>query len=395
MSKKTAPYQEAASRMIHGMKDDAEALVYPIYQTVAFSVEENEGYAQLNEYDADAYFYTRYSNPTLRNVERKLAALAGGEECLLFASGMNAITMTLLKLLQSGDRLVASRAVYGSSLHYIEDFLPQYGIRPVILDEEDLYRCDEIAPEAKLVYFETPVNPRVDCISISRVVAAAQRCGALTIVDNTFATPINQQPLAMGVDISIHSVTKYIGGHADVTAGAVITSRELILPLYEARKMLGGIPSPQDAFLVDRSLKSLHPRVKLHNENALQLAQFLVDQAAVVTVIYPGLEGTAQHEIAREQMRGFGGMLCIDLGSLAAARAFSENLRMIRNVPHMGATETMVCLPALTSHARFTEEQLRAAGLSPGLVRISVGLEDIADIIADCRQALSQLPNGA
>ena len=381
----------SATRMIHGRPDAEQSLVYPIYQTVAFSVEGNQDYSALNEYDADRFFYTRYSNPTLRNVEQKLAALEHGEECLLFSSGMNAITMTLLKLLKSGDTVVTARTVYGSTLHYIEDFLPNYGIQSVILGEEDLYRLDEIAPEATVVFFETPVNPRVDCISISRVVAAAKRCGALTIIDNTFASPINQTPLEYGVDVSIHSVTKYIGGHADVTAGAVITTRELIEPLYEARKMLGGIPSPQDAFLIDRSLKSLHVRMKLHNENAMQLARYFEDEVKVKEVLYPGLEGSSNHEIAKEQMSGFGGMLCIDLGRLEAARTFSESLQLLRNVPHLGAAETMVCLPALTSHARFSEDQLRAAGLSPGLVRISVGLEDVDDLIADCRQALQQI----
>ncbi|MCY4107007.1 MAG: PLP-dependent aspartate aminotransferase family protein [Chloroflexi bacterium] len=383
-----------ATNLIHGRKDAERSLVHPIYQTVAFSVDENEDYTELNEYDAERYFYTRYSNPTIRNVEKKLAALEGGEAALLFSSGMNAITMTLLKLLKSGDTIVASRAVYGSTLHYIEDFLPNYGIQPVILSEDELYRCDEIAPEAKVVFFETPVNPRVDCLSIPQVVAAARRCGALTIIDNTFATPINQTPREFGVDLIIHSVTKYIGGHADVTAGAVITDEDLIVPLYEARKMLGGIPSPQDAFLIDRSLKSLPLRMKLHNENALQLARFFEDEAPVKEVLYPGLESSSQHEVAKQQMKGFGGMLCVDLGSLSAAQTFSESLALLRNVPHLGAAETMVCLPALTSHARFSEEQLVAAGLSPGLVRISVGLEEIDDLIADCRQALQKIANG-
>ena len=382
---------EMASKLIHGKVNAEKAMTYPIYQTVAFSVDHNEDYESLNQYDADAYFYTRYSNPTLRNVEEKLAVLENGEECLLVSSGMNAITMTLMKLLSAGDTVVAARTVYGSTLHFLEDFLPKYGIQARILDEDELYRCDEIAPDAKLIYFETPVNPRVDCLSIARVVGAARRCGALTVVDNTFATPINQRPLDWGVDISIQSVTKYIGGHADVTAGAIITSRELILPLYAARKMLGGIPSPQDAFLIDRSLKSLPLRMKVHNENALKLAQFFADERVVVEVLYPGLESCESHAIAKEQMSGYGGMLCIDLGSLAAARSFSENLQMLRNVPHLGAAESMVCLPALTSHALYTEEQLRAARLSPGLVRISVGLEDIADIIDDCRQALQKI----
>ena len=381
----------SATRLIHGQSAAENSLVYPIYQTVAFSVDDNEGYEDLHDYDADQYYYTRYSNPTLRNVEGKLAALEQGEECLLFSSGMNAITMTLLKLLQSGDTVVAARTVYGTTLHYIEEFLPNYGIQSVILNEEDLYHFDEIAPDAKIVFFETPINPRVDCIDIARVVAAAQRCGAITIIDNTFASPINQSPLELGVDISIHSLTKYIGGHADVTAGAVIASREMIEPLYEARKMLGGIPSPQDAFLIDRSLKSLHVRIQLHNENAMQLAHFFEDEAAVHEVLYPGLENSKYHEIAKSQMKGYGGMLCIDLGTLAAAKAFSENLQFIRNVPHLGAAETMVCLPALTSHARLNEEQLRAAGLSPGLVRISVGLEDIEDLIADCRRGLQAI----
>lgn len=379
-----------ATQAIHGkIESGARPVTYPVYQTVAFSVESNEAYEHIGDFRGDDYFYTRYDNPTLRNVSEKLAKLEHTEECLLFASGMTAMTTVLMTFLQSGDTIAAARALYGGTMQFLRDYAPRYGINVVLLDEDELYAVDQHAPQAKVVYFETPVNPRSDCISIRRVVEAAKRIGALVIKDNTFASPINQTPLDLGVDIVVHSATKYIGGHADVTAGAVLGSRALIEPVFAARKVFGGIPGPHDAFLLDRSLKTLELRVHQHNRSALALAQFLEQQPKVKQVLYPGLPSSPGYAIACEQMRGFGGMLCIELDNLNQAKQFCENLKIGLNVAHLGTAETLVSIPVLTSHSMLNDEELRQVKLSSGMVRISVGLENTEDLIADFEQALA------
>jgi cystathionine beta-lyase/cystathionine gamma-synthase len=375
---------------IHGkIEPSARPVTYPIYQTAAFSVESNEAYARLSDYGNDEYFYTRYDNPTLRNVSDKLAKLEHAEEGLLFASGMTAITTTLMTFLDQGDTIASSRALYGGTLQFFRDYAPRFGIKVVLLDEDELYAVDQHAPEAKIVYFETPVNPRTDCLSIRRIVEAAKRIGALIVADNTFASPINQNPIDFGVDLVIHSLTKYIGGHNDVTGGAVLGSRERLLPVFAARKIFGGIPSPHDAFLIDRSLKTLEIRMAQHNVSALTIARFFEDEPKVKVALYPGLESLPSHAIAREQMRGYGGMVCIDLGSLEAAQAFCDHLKIALNVAHLGGPETLIAIPVITSHASLTPEELAKAHLSPGMVRISIGLENTEDLIADFKGALA------
>jgi cystathionine beta-lyase/cystathionine gamma-synthase len=382
-----------ATRAIHGkLEPSARPVIYPIYQTAAFSVTSNEAYERIGDYGSgDEYFYTRYDNPTLRNVAEKLAKLENAEECLLFASGMNAITTVLLTLLRSGDTIATSRALYGGTVSFLRDYAPTYGINVVLLDEAELYAVDRHAPDAKVVYFETPVNPRTDCILIRRVVEAAKRIPAKVVIDNTFASPVNQMPLDLGVDLSIHSATKYLGGHNDITLGAVMGSREDILPLFAARKVFGGIPSPHDAFLLDRSLKTLEIRMQQHNTSALALARFLEDAPKVRQVFYPGLESSPSYAIAQEQMRGGGGMICITLDNLDAAKALCEHLQVALQVAHLGGPETLVSIPALTSHAALNEDELRKVGLSPGMVRISVGLENTEDLIEDFQQALAAI----
>jgi cystathionine beta-lyase/cystathionine gamma-synthase len=382
-----------ATRAIHGkLEPSARPVTFPIYQTAAFSVASNEAFARLSDYgDGDEFFYTRYDNPTLRAVSEKLAKLENAEECLLFASGMSAITTTLLTLLRSGDTIAASRALYGGTVAFLRDYAPTYGIKVVLLDEAALYAVNEHAPDAKVVYFETPVNPRTDCLSIRRTVEAARQIKAKVVMDNTFASPINQTPLDWGVDVVIHSATKYLGGHNDITAGAVMGSRAEILPLFAARKVFGGIPGPQDAFLLDRSLKTLEIRIQQHNASALALARFLEDSPQVKQVFYPGLDSSPSYAVAQEQMRGGGGMLCITLDSLDAAKRLCEQLQVALNVAHLGGAETMVSIPVLTSHSMLNEEELRKAGLAPGMVRISVGLENTEDLIDDFQQALAAL----
>lgn len=377
---------------IHGkIEPTARPVTYPIYQTAAFSVESNEAYARLSEYGGDEYFYTRYDNPTLRNVSEKLAKLEHTEECLLFASGMTAITTTLMTFLSQGDTIASSRALYGGTLQFFRDYAPRFGIKVVLLDEDELYEVDKHVPDAKIVYFETPVNPRTDCLSIRRTVEAAKRIGARVVADNTFASPINQNPIDFGVDLVIHSLTKYIGGHNDVTGGAVLGSRDLLLPIFAARKVFGGIPSPHDAFLIDRSLKTLEIRMAQHNTSALAIARFFEDKAKVQQVLYPGLDSSPSHSIAREQMTGFSGMLCIDLGSLEAAQAFCDNLHIALNVAHLGGPETLIAIPVITSHSALSPDELAKARLSPGMVRISVGLENTEDLIADFKGSLASI----
>lgn len=379
-----------ATDSIHGAHDnEARSITYPIYQTTAFAVQSSDGYAHINDYNADEYFYSRYDNPTLRQVSDKLALLERTEDCLLFASGMNAITTVFLALLRGGDTLVASRALYGGTITFLRDYAPRFGINVVLLDEHELYEVEKYVPQAKVVYFETPVNPRCDCLSIRKVVEAAKRIGALVVKDNTFASPINQTPIDLGVDLVIHSATKYLGGHSDVTAGAVMGRRELMKTVFSARKVFGGTTSPHDAFLLDRSLKTLELRVNQHNTNAMALAQFFEADSKVQQVFYPGLPSSASHEIACEQMSGFGGMLCIALEDLDAAKRFCDSLKIALNVAHLGTAETLVSIPVLTSHSMLNAEELKQAGLTPGMVRISVGLENIADLTADFGDALT------
>jgi cystathionine beta-lyase/cystathionine gamma-synthase len=380
----------SATQSIHGQRDShVRPVAYPIYQTAAFAVEDSSGFAHINDYGGADYFYTRYDNPTIRHVSDKLAQLEHAEACLLFSSGMTAITTTLMAFLAAGDTVAVSNALYGGTLSFFNNWAPRFGIHVVTLTEEQLYAVDQHAPQAKVVYFETPVNPRCDCLSIRRVVEAAQRIGALVIKDNTFATPINQTPLDLGVDLSIHSATKYLGGHSDITLGAVMGRRDHLAAVFTARKVFGGIPSPHDAFLLDRSLKTLELRMNQHNASALRLAEFFSQQPQVRQVLYPGLPSSPSHVIAREQMRGFSGMLCIELADLTAAKAFCDRLQIALHVAHLGTAETLVSIPVLTSHSMLNAEALAAARIAPGMVRISVGLENIEDLIADFAQALT------
>lgn len=383
--------QGKSTQAVHGEKAPNRPVTYPIYQTAAFSVESNDDYMHIGDFRGDDYYYSRYDNPTLRNVSQKLAKLEHAEEGLLFSSGMTAITTVLMTFLKSGDTIAALRTLYGGTLQFLRDFAPRYGINVVLLDEDDLYEVEKHAPEAKVVYFETPVNPRADVVSIRRVVEAAKEIGALIIKDNTFASPINQTPIDFGVDVVIHSATKYIGGHSDVTAGAVLGSRVLMERVFTARKVFGGIPSPHDAFLLDRSLKTLEIRMAQHNRSALALAEFFESESKVKQVLYPGLPSFEGYATACEQMRGFGGMLCIDVGSFEAAKRLCESLQVVLNVAHLGGAESMVSMPSLTSHASLSEDELRRAKLSPGMVRISVGLENTEDLISDFESALAKL----
>jgi cystathionine beta-lyase/cystathionine gamma-synthase len=381
-----------STRAIHGRKDKSYlGANYPIYQSTTFAVSKSDDYDKfISGNDEEFYIYSRYSNPTVRNVEEKIAELENAEDAILFSSGMAAITTAILALVGKGDTVVAQRRLYGMAYRFLRDIAPRFGIEVHFLDESQLYTLNELHPNTKAVYFETPINPTTDCISMSKTVKAAKKTGALTIMDNTFASPINQNPIDFGVDIVVHSATKYIGGHSDIMAGAVVATKELVRVIRETMKAFGGCINPIDAYMLDRSLKTLKVRVEQQNRTAQRLAEFFMRQKEVHQVFYPGLPSSKNYKIAKRQMSGFGGMLCIELANLDSAKKFCDGLEIALNATSLGGVETLVSIPVLTSHIKMSPEELKAAKVTEGMVRISVGIEDVDDLILDFKNALAK-----
>lgn len=379
-----------STEAIHGRRDESfRSGTYPIYQTSNFAVEKSDDYRSFIADEEEFYIYSRYRNPTVQNVNEKLAKLENGESALLFSSGMAAITSSILSFVQQGDTIAASNQLYGMTYRFLRDTAPKFGIQVKFLGEDELYDVDSICPQAKIVYFETPINPTTKCISISKVVDSAKKTRAIVMVDNTFASPINQNPLDFGVDVVLHSATKYIGGHSDLMAGAVISSKKNIQAIHNSLKAFGGCINAIDAYILDRSLKTLKVRIKHHNENAMRLAKFFQSQNKVRKVLYPGLEGSESYAFASVQMNGFGGMLCIELENLNAAKIFCDNLKVALNATSLGGVETLVSIPVLTSHIKMDKHELDESGVTEGMVRISAGLEDVEDLITDFENALA------
>ena len=337
-----------------------------------------------------AYIYTRYGNPTLAVVEAKLAALEGGEAAVVTASGMAAISSALLAHLSTGDEVIASTQLYGGTYRLMRDTLPRLGIR-VRHVECDLGGIERmVTPLTRVLYVESPTNPTLRLVDLEKAAGFARQHGLVSMVDNTFATPLLQKPLGLGFDVVLHSATKYLAGHSDVIAGAAVGSRERIKEVRQAVIYLGGSMDPEAAFLLDRGIKSLGVRVPRHCENAMEVARFLAKHPKVARVHYPGLKSHPDHALARRQMRGFGGMMAFDLkGGLAAARRFCDRVRLFLLAASLGGVESLVILPAYTSHYNMSAAELKAAGVTPGTVRVSVGLEDADDLIADLCQALA------
>jgi cystathionine beta-lyase/cystathionine gamma-synthase len=337
-----------------------------------------------------AYIYTRYGNPTLAIAEAKLAALEGAEAAIVTASGMAAISSTLLAVLQSGDELIATRQVYGGSYRLLRDLLPSFGIR-VRFVEPDLDGVDHLVNErTRALYIETPTNPTLRVVDLRKAAALGRRHDIVTLVDNTFATPVLQKPIGLGFNLVVHSATKYLGGHSDLIAGVAVGSEKWIARVRERVIYLGGSMDPGAAYLLIRGLKTLEVRVKRQCATALAVARFLEGHPKVAQVHYPGLASHPSHRLARRQMSGFGGMLAFDLkGGLAAARRFCDRTRIFLLAASLGGVESLIVLPQYTSHYNMSAQELAAAGVAPGTMRVSVGLEDPADLIADLKQALA------
>lgn len=332
--------------------------------------------------------YGRYSNPTQSAAERKVAALEGGERALLFASGMAAITTTMLSVLSAGDHAVMAGDGYRRTVEFGQEFLRRWGIAVTLIEVDRVESlAAAIRPTTRLIFAELPTNPYLRVIDLAQMVRVAQGHGILTAVDSTFATPVNLRPLDYGVDLVIHSATKYLAGHNDLLAGAVIGSRDRLAPVRDLRGMLGGMSNPQDAYLLIRGLKTLDLRVRRQNESARRIAEFLAGHPAVARVHYPGLPGHPDHEVARRQMSGFGGVVSFEVaGDLEATGRFIDALRLPYIGPTLGGVESIV-----QQQARFVSLQAkerRAAGIADNLVRYAVGIEEVEDLIADLDQAL-------
>jgi cystathionine beta-lyase/cystathionine gamma-synthase len=383
----------AATQLIHGGEIDRAAvapLTTPIYETTTFVFDNAAEVAAYNEGRSRKHLYSRYTNPTVVSAEQKLAALDGAETALLFSSGQGATSTILLAHLRGGDDIICSAAIYGGTLHLLEDILARFGVRPRFVSLEQLSRPEALlTQQTRMLWFESPINPTLRCVDVRRIADACRAAGVLSVIDNTFASPINQQPLALGVDLAMQSATKYLNGHSDVTGGVVTGPRALVAPIEKARRQVGTVMDPYPAYALGRGLKTLPLRVAQHNANALAVATWLSDDRRVSRVYYPGLTSHPDHEIARRQMSGYGGMVCFDLdGRYERAAAVYDRLRIIKRAASLGGIESLISMPVLTSQWGHSDEQLEAAGVTRGMLRLSVGLEDAADLIADLDQAL-------
>jgi cystathionine beta-lyase/cystathionine gamma-synthase len=382
-----------STELIHAGESElgeAVPLTTPIYETSTFVFNSAAEVLAYNEGRSAKYLYSRYTNPTVVSVERKLAALDRAEKSLLFSSGQGATTTILMAHLKAGDEIVCCSAIYGGTLHLLHDLLAHFGVIVRFASFDAIGQPARVLSEkTRVLWFESPINPTLRCLDVKAIAGACRARGVLSVIDNTFASPINQQPLALGIDLAMQSATKYLNGHSDVTGGMVSGSAALLAPIEKARRLVGTVMDPQPAYALGRGLKTLPLRVAQHNANALEVASFLAQDARVSQVYYPGLPSHPDHAVATEQMTGFGGMVCFDLGGSyeRAARTY-DRLQIIKRAASLGGVESLISMPVLTSQYGHTDEQLKAAGVTKGMLRLSVGLEDAADLIADLDQAL-------
>ncbi len=375
-------------------RDTYGSLIPPIYQTSTFYFDSTDDAVEACGDYAESFAYSRITNPSLDYMEQKLAALEHGKGAVSYASGMGAVAGALFAALKCGDHVIFTKAKYSGTEDITSDWLPRFGI------EHDSFQADHleeleplIKPNTKVIYVETPANPTMVLVDLAEVAKIAHRHGAKVFVDNTFATPYNTNPLDLGVDVVIHSLTKYLGGHGDLLGGAVISNDTEFLRQCRLGTLMhfGAVMAPFTAFLVCRGMKTLGVRMRQHNENALKIARWLEADPRIETVRYPFLESNPQYDIAKKQMRGGGGMTSFDVkGGLEAGKKFINSLKLCTLAVSLGDTETLVEQAAAMTHTMIPKEVREAAGITDGMIRMSVGLEDPDDIIADLDQALSR-----
>lgn len=370
------------------------ALSVPIYPASVYAFSDADEGAAIHNEEKDGYYYGRLGNPTQRALEAAISDLENGEQALALASGMAAISAAVFSLVKTGEHIVAPRSMYSTTTNLLHHIADRFGIETTFVDASDAenYRS-AIRPNTKLFWVETPTNPLVLITDIQAVAQIAREHGIASVVDNTFATPFNQRPLELGADAVVHSATKYLGGHSDLTAGVLVGNSAVIeAARHGANKFYGGNIAPQVAWLVIRGIKTLALRMERHNHNAYAIANMMGDHPGVKAVYYPGLESHPNHEIAKVQMPGgYGGMIGLDLGTVEAGKAFANSVKLCTLATSLGGVETILQHSASMTHAAISREERIKAGISDGLIRLSVGIEDVDDLITDITQALDAI----
>ncbi|MBG2915860.1 methionine gamma-lyase [Proteus terrae] len=373
--------------------DSQGALVPPVFQTSTFVFPTAQYGADCFSGKQKGHFYSRISNPTLELLEKRLAQLENGEGAVVFSSGIGAITSSCWSLLKPGDELIADMTVYGCTFTFFNHGLAKFGVKIKHVDLTNLEKLKEaITEKTKLIFFETPANPNMRVSDIAKISEIAHQHNILVMVDSTYCSPYLQQPLGLGADIVVHSMTKYLSGHGDVTAGAIITTHALAdkIRVEGLKDMTGACLSPHDASLILRGIKTLGIRMEQICQNAQRIAQYLEDNPKVETIYYPGLVSFPQYELAKRQMRLAGGMIAIELkGGIKAGREFLNRLNLFSRAVSLGDCESLAQHPATMTHATYSAEERQRHGISDGLIRLSIGLEDVNDLIADLKQALA------
>jgi len=388
-----------STRAVHSghLENEYGAVSSPIYQSATFRFPTLAAMLEAFHAGPAGMVYTRYNNPTIAALETGLAATEGAEAALSFASGMAAITSALLAFLQPGDRILAQREIYGGTFEFLNAWAPRLGFHVDWFSLRDIDGIDALlAAKPRIVYAETPTNPLLRVVDLEWLAAQAHAAGALLMVDNTFATGVLQRPLALGADVVVHSATKYLGGHSDVVAGAAMGSAVRMHAVWKVRKVFGGCIDPQAAWLLERSLQTLPLRLERACANARAIATHLAAHRFVERVHWPGLPTHPDHALAKTQMKDFGAMMSIELGGdLAAAARFVDHLKLFQLAASLGGTGSLVSVPVASSHFALTPAERAEAGVTEGMVRLSVGIEDAADLIADLDQALAHASAGA
>lgn len=388
-------YQKSTASVWAGETDHVPqgAVTTPLFKSVTFAYHDLDEWHRVATGQAEGYIYSRNTNPTVQVLEEKIRILEGAEAATSFATGMGAISNTLFALLAPGKRVVSLNDTYGGASRLFLDFLPRYQVNVTLCDTTDFEALEtEIAKGCDVLYLETPTNPTLKIVDIVRLSAAAKKVGAITVVDNTFATPINQNPLALGADLVLHSATKFLGGHSDAMGGVLCGKAELVRQVFQFREINGASLQADPAYLLARGMKTLELRIERQNASAMTIAQYLQSHPKVSAVFYPGLPTHPGHEIAKAQMAGFGGIMSFSLqGGYEQVKQFLPRLQFVHLAASLGSVSTLAGPPRTTSHVELTEAQRALLGIPESLIRYSVGIENVGDLIQDLEQALATL----
>lgn len=365
----------------------------PIFNTVTFAYDDLDDWYEVAQGKQKGHIYSRNTNPTVQILEEKICVLEGAEDAIAFSTGMAAISNTLFSLLKPGDRIVSIKDSYGGTSKLFLEHLPKFNIQVELCETEDHEQLErEIEKGCKLVYLESPTNPTLKILDLQRIAKAAKKAGAVVVSDNTFASPINQNPISLGVDLVIHSATKFLGGHSDTMCGLVCGKKKLVRKIYGYREINGASLHPDAAYMVIRGMKTLELRVLRQNESALKIARYLNEHPKVEKVFYPGLENHNGHDIAQKQMSGFGGILSFELkGGYESVKSLLHNMKFVHLAASLGSVSTLAGPPRTTSHVELTEVQRKHLGISESLIRYSTGIENVEDLIADLEEGLEKV----